>query len=143
MKSQEQRFTMNIELLEIDHIHVNVKNRTEAEKWYESILGLKRKKSTEFWASDGGPLTLQNESDSVHLALFERESVQNTVVAFKVSAEALLLWIGHLTENKIDVSPVDHEISWSIYFRDPDGNPYEITTYAYSEFIELQGNNAQ
>ncbi|MBY4893897.1 hypothetical protein KUL25_14150 [Rhodobacteraceae bacterium N5(2021)] len=28
---------------------------------------------------------------------------------------------------------VDHDPSWSIYFRDPDGNRFEVTTYDYAE----------
>lgn len=31
-----------------------------------------------------------------------------------------------LTEAGIDVAPVDHLISWAIYFNDPDGNGLEI-----------------
>jgi sugar lactone lactonase YvrE len=27
----------------------------------------------------------------------------------------------------------DHQVSWSLYFSDPDGNPYEITSYEYGE----------
>ena len=25
----------------------------------------------------------------------------------------------------------DHAVSWSLYFTDPDGNPFEITSYDY------------
>lgn len=32
------------------------------------------------------------------------------------------------------MKPVDHEVSWSIYFKDPDGNPFEDTTYDYEAF---------
>jgi catechol-2,3-dioxygenase len=28
----------------------------------------------------------------------------------------------------------DHHVSFSIYFSDLDGNPYEITTYEYTAF---------
>jgi catechol-2,3-dioxygenase len=27
----------------------------------------------------------------------------------------------------------DHQVSWSLYFSDPDGNPYEITSYTYDQ----------
>jgi catechol-2,3-dioxygenase len=39
-------------------------------------------------------------------------------------------WRKHLTK-QLGTAPafVDHELSLSLYFRDPDGNPYEITTY--------------
>jgi len=118
----------------IDHIHINVRNRNKSELWYRDILGLVRVPSLEFWAADGGPLTLANSNESVHLALFENSEIQSTTVAFKVSASGLQNSISHLRNNGIEVRPVNHDISWSIYFKDPDGNPYEITTYDYDEF---------
>ena len=33
----------------------------------------------------------------------------------------------------------DHEVSWSLYFSDPDGNPYEITCYEYAELASALG----
>ena len=33
-----------------------------------------------------------------------------------------------------DREAADHEVSWSVYFKDPDGNPYEVTTYDYEDF---------
>lgn len=104
-------------------------------------MGLSRSKELEFWAKDGGPLTLQNLSGSIHLALFENDSIQNTVVAFKVGATELFKCIKHLSINGIRVEPIDHEVSWSVYFKDPDGNPYEITTYEYDIFSELIRGN--
>jgi catechol-2,3-dioxygenase len=35
------------------------------------------------------------------------------------------------------VKPVDHGLAWSLYFADPDGNPYEITTYDHAAVAEL------
>jgi catechol-2,3-dioxygenase len=118
----------------IDHIHINVTDRERAERWYKKILGLSRIQELEFWAGGGGPLTLADASGRVHLALFESNNVQNTTIALKVSSQGLAEWIDHLSRNGIDVEPVDHEVSWSIYFNDVDGNPFEITTYEYSGF---------
>jgi catechol-2,3-dioxygenase len=36
---------------------------------------------------------------------------------------------------------VDHDKSWSIYFNDPYGNPFEITTYDY-ETVRQQLSSA-
>lgn len=118
----------------IDHIHINVKDRAKSEIWYRDILGFERVKSLEFWAVNGGPLTLANSSGSVHLALFESNEIQDTTVAFKTSSAGLDELIAHLSSRGIDVVPVNHEISWSIYFKDPDGNPYEVTTYDFDDF---------
>ena len=121
-------------LQSIDHIHINVSDRTASEVWYREYLGFVRDPVFEPWVTEKGPLTLANSEGNIHLALFERTEIQNTVIAFKVSAQGLTEWILHLTVVGIDVEPIDHDLSWSIYFRDLDGNPFEITTYEYNEF---------
>lgn len=118
----------------IDHIHINVSDRSKSERWYKDVLGFTRVPELEFWAVDGGPLTLTDERGRVHLALFESDKVQNTTIALNVSSTDLAAWIGHLLAHGIEVKPVDHEVSWSLYFRDINGNPFEITTYEYNEF---------
>jgi catechol-2,3-dioxygenase len=121
-------------LIAIDHIHVSVKDRKSAEQWYRDILGLERLVEFEQWVTDKGPLTIGK--GNIHLALFESESVQNTVVAFSVTAENFFAWIDHLKDKDIPVNIFDHDLSWSIYFRDPDGNPFEITTYEYDAIMK-------
>ena len=119
----------------IDHIHVYVADRSASEAWYASVLGFARVPELELWAPDGGPLTLVDESGSVHLALFERAAEKcRSVIAFGVSAREFLAWQSHLTGalgHPIELE--DHQVSWSLYFADPDGNPYEITSYEYAE----------
>jgi len=66
--------------------------------------------------------------------LFERPAgaKSRSTIALGTSAEGLLGWQRHLAaELGKEPARVDHEVSWSIYFEDPDGNPYEITTYEY------------
>jgi catechol 2,3-dioxygenase-like lactoylglutathione lyase family enzyme len=71
----------------VDHVHVFVTDRAAAEAWYERVLGLKRMKEYEFWAANGGPLTIQNEQGTVHIALFERPAQPcRSTVAFGVNA---------------------------------------------------------
>jgi hypothetical protein len=60
------------ELQAFDQIHVDVADREQAEAGYAGMPGLSRTPELEFWATDGAPLTLQNESGSIHIALFER-----------------------------------------------------------------------
>lgn len=119
------------ELQVFDHVHVYVNNRAKAEQWYSEVLGLYRSKELEFWAADGGPLTIQNKSGSIHLALFERPLQPcRSVVAIRVSAADYNAWKKHLEELLPGyVDEQDHDVSMSLYFRDPDGNPYELTTY--------------
>jgi catechol-2,3-dioxygenase len=128
-------------LEKIDHIHIHVADRTAAEAWYREVLGLHRLPELVFWASDGGPLTVANAAGSVHLALFERARESNrSVIAFSVGADEFIAWQLHL-QRALGAAPTleDHTLSWSMYFSDPDGNPYEITSYEYEPLARRLG----
>ena len=130
------------ELERIDHIHVFVADRAAAEQWYGRVLGFARLPSLAFWATDGGPLTVGNASGSIHIALFERPPAaakNRATIALAASADGLLAWQRHLA-SALGKEPalVDHEVSWSIYFEDPDGNPFEITTYEHAAIAGMQ-----
>lgn len=55
----------------IDHIHVYVTDRVAAEAWYRDVLGFTVLEKFRFWATDTGPLTLENEHGRV-LAVLQR-----------------------------------------------------------------------
>ncbi len=118
----------------VDHIHVFVSDRTASEQWYASVMGFTRVNSLEFWAPDGGPLTIGNRSGTIHLALFERPAEKcRSTIALGADAAQFLAWRAHLTKVLArSIEPVDHQVSWSLYFTDPDGNPFEITTYEHA-----------
>ena len=64
-----------------------------------------------------------------------QESVP-TSIAFNTDGEEFINWhkkINDLVEGNIELE--DHSVSFSIYFQNPYGNPYEITSYDY-EIIE-------
>jgi len=115
----------------VDHVHVFVQERSAAERWYAAVLGLTRTKEREFWAADGGPLTLQDATGTVHIALFERPHQDTrSTIALRVSGREFQSWRAHLQSIPgLQVAQQDHEVSVSLYFADPDGNPYEITSY--------------
>ena len=127
---------MKPKLKNIDHIHIFVTDRQEALKWYRSVLGLKPVKNLLFWVKTG-PLTIGNEEGSVHIALFKGEPNENrSVVAFNTSGKEFINW--HKKINDVidgNIEAVNHSISFSIYFHDPYGNPFEITSYDY-EILE-------
>ena len=131
---------MALTLDRVDHVHVFVSDRAAAEKWYARVLFLGRLPELAFWASDGGPLTLGNSAGSVHLALFERPSMPcRSTIALAVGAAEFLEWREHLTQvlgGPVEVQ--DHTVSWSLYFADPDGNPFEITSSEYAELASHQ-----
>lgn len=117
-----------------DHVHVFVRDRAAAEHWYADVMHLTRVVRLAFWARDGGPLTISNDSGTVRLALFEAPPRPcRSTIAFAVDAGNFLAWRRHL-ESALDQPPrlEDHEVTWSLYFSDPDGNPFEITSDQYS-----------
>lgn len=130
----------------IDHVHVEVTDRDQAADWYARVLGLRRDPNLASWADDPmGPLILSTSDGTPTLSLFARACLtpsRDTTVAFRVSGAAFLEFLqdierlgltdmqGHtLTRNAV----VDHALSWSIYFVDPDRNRLEITTYDYEQ----------
>jgi len=118
----------------VDHVHVFVSDRAASEQWYAKVMGLRRVKELEFWAADGGPLTIANPSGTIHLALFERPADRcRSTIALAADAAQFAEWHAHLSESLArPIDPVDHQLSWSLYFSDPDGNPFEITSYDYA-----------
>ena len=125
-------FKMNPKLQNIDHIHVFVPDRQEALDWYSTILGLKPIERLLFWAKTG-PLTIGNDEGSIHIALFKGEPKNNrSVIAFNATGEEFINWHKRINNALSEVIEVDdHSVSFSIYFADPYGNPYEITSYDY------------
>lgn len=81
----------------IDHVHIYVTDRVAAQKWYAEVLGFTSVQAYLFWVENNGPLTLENSESSIHLALFERETVQTaSAVAFGTNAEEFMKWRTHL-----------------------------------------------
>ncbi len=114
----------------IDHIHVYVSDRDAAAAWFDDVLGLKVEEAFKVWAVEGGPLTIGDESGAIHIALFEREKfTPSSAIAFRADASNFLRWKEHLEGKGILERCVDHDLAWSLYFSDPYGNSYEITSY--------------
>jgi catechol-2,3-dioxygenase len=126
----------------IDHVHIEVRDRAQAAIWYARVLGLSPHPDLIEWSNHPkGPLILAGADGRPALALFERQAREisrDTTTAFRVSGANFRILL-----EKLDVlmlrdkfgqiisreHVVDHDLSWSIYFTDPDLNPIEITTY--------------
>ena len=129
----------------IDHVEVFVPDQYEAAAWYEQILGLRIVPEYERWA-ESGPLMISSDGGNTMLALFEGESqgsrdlVGHRLVAFRAPGERFMDFLDRLQEHPVydhrgmavsrgDV--VDHDGAFSIYFCDPWGNRYEVTSYDF------------
>ncbi|ABF40327.1 Glyoxalase/bleomycin resistance protein/dioxygenase [Candidatus Koribacter versatilis Ellin345] len=115
----------------IDHVEVLVSDLPRSAKWYEEVLGLKPmgKWDPEPWMIGAG---------TSKLALFKAELPRTDAgseahwhrVAWHTDAAGFQGAQQHLKALGIAFrGPVDHGVSDSIYFNDPDGNPLEITFY--------------
>jgi catechol-2,3-dioxygenase len=116
----------------VDHVHIHVTDRPAALAWYQRVLGFDVVPELAAWQAGGGPLTVADAAGTVHLALFESPAItkNRAVVALRTDAEGFAAWRRRLA-GQLPQPPSfeDHDMSLSIYFRDPDGNPFEITTY--------------
>jgi catechol 2,3-dioxygenase-like lactoylglutathione lyase family enzyme len=130
----------------IDHVELFVPDLYEAAAWYRSTLGLEIVQEFEFWAEDSdGPLMISPAGDpqGTKLALF-RGKPQGTGapigfrrVAFSVDGPGFVRLVDRL--GVAHSGPIDHGLSFSIYFADPWGNRFEVTTYEH-EFVRAKLN---
>ncbi len=127
----------------LDHIHVRVRDREAAAGWFARVLGLRPAAGFADWAREaGGPLFLETAGGRPCLALFAGAPVTegDHTIAFRTDAEGFLGFLRGLPSDdfldreggRVTAGDVlDHDRAWSVYFCDPDGNRFELTTYDY------------
>jgi catechol 2,3-dioxygenase-like lactoylglutathione lyase family enzyme len=117
----------------IDHIAMGVRDIERSAKWYIDVLGFERLHEG-MW--NGVPTFIGKGNTGI--ALFPANQEQKTSahreirmlhLAFRTNRENFLAAQRELDKLGIEFEFQDHEISHSIYFRDPDGHQLEITTY--------------
>lgn len=138
----------------IDHVHVFVADRYEAAAWYWRTLGLETMKQYEHWAQSGrGPLMISPDDGNTKLALFESKRKEEptlegaNTIAFRTNGQGFCQFLDRLYDYPVfdrkgksasSLEIVDHDMAFSVYFNDPDGNSLELTTYDY-EYVSKQG----
>ena len=123
----------------IDHVALSVGDVERSVRWYIDVLGFE-KRYQGMW--DGVPVFVGKGKTA--LAIFparENEpeaatrpaSIRILHLALRTDHANFLKAQDELKERGIKFTFQDHEISHSIYFRDPDGHELEITTYELRE----------
>jgi catechol 2,3-dioxygenase-like lactoylglutathione lyase family enzyme len=136
-----------IKVQQIDHVELFVPDRYEAAGWYKDVLGLEIVPQFEFWAEDeDGPLMISSDGGSTKLALFHgepqgsRDAYGHKRVAFKTDGQGFMQFLSEIKSKEIydkvgrrltNNDIVDHDQAYSVYFSDPYGHAYEVTTYDY------------
>jgi catechol 2,3-dioxygenase-like lactoylglutathione lyase family enzyme len=119
----------------IDHVAIGVRDVEQSAKWYIDVLGFERLHEG-MW--DGVPTFIGKGNTGIALfpARPEAESTPSghrglriLHLAFRADRQNFLAAQRELQKRGIKFEFEDHEISHSIYFRDPDGHQLEITTY--------------
>jgi catechol 2,3-dioxygenase-like lactoylglutathione lyase family enzyme len=122
------------ELEGLDHVALAVRDVERSADWYVEVLGFERRFQG-MW--EGVPVFVAR--DKTALALFPagsaranpppRKSPGMLHLAMRADRRNFIAAQRELTRRGIAFHFRDHEISHSIYFRDPDGIELEITTY--------------
>ncbi|MDQ3102776.1 MAG: VOC family protein [Actinomycetota bacterium] len=119
----------------LDHVAVAVSDIQRSRSFYEGVLGLERVYPA--WempvvlAAAGTGVALFPES--VHPSPtpndVEPPAVRILHIAFRVDRAGFEAARGELAAAGVEARFSDHEISHSLYLRDPDGHQIELTTY--------------
>ena len=123
------------ELEGLDHVALGVRDVERSADWYVEVLGFERRYQG-MW--NGVPVFVVR--DKTAIALFPAKTDEANAsqsrprngmlhLALRADRKNFVAAQSDLTRRGIAFHFTDHEISHSIYFRDPDGIELEITTY--------------
>jgi len=122
-----------VELRRLDHVSLNVRDRSRSIAWYSGVLGLEQRGRPR---RDDWPVFMGDLGACV--ALFQArvespdrapESTGLRHVAFMVGRDDLPVAQERLRDHGVDFRFEDHGNAQSLYFPDPDGNVIELTSY--------------
>lgn len=117
--------------MKIGHVHLKIRNLDKSVAFYRKYLGMEvtEKIAETFVFMSAGEMhhELALQEVGSHAATPKRQDVGLYHVAFEVpDRESLATVYKKLRNDGVAVHPVDHRISWAVYFNDPDGNGVEV-----------------
>jgi catechol 2,3-dioxygenase-like lactoylglutathione lyase family enzyme len=119
----------------LDHVALSVSDVEASARWYADVLAFQRLHE-DMWngipvfvGNDAAAIALFPASEEIGSPSVDRAAVRTLHFAFRTDRENFLRAQDELKKRAIPFDFQDHEISHSIYFRDPDGHKIEITTY--------------
>jgi catechol 2,3-dioxygenase-like lactoylglutathione lyase family enzyme len=122
-----------MQLQGIDHIAMGVRDIQRSANWYVDVLGFERLYEG---AWNGVPTFIGKGNTGIALFPASHDAkpsghreIRMLHLAFRANRENFFAAQQELKTRGIKFEFQDHEISHSIYFRDPDGHQLEITTY--------------
>ena len=117
--------------MKIGHVHLKIRNLKRSIDFYHNYLSMAvtEKFADTFVFMSAGQmhheLALQEVGEKAPLP--KRDDVGLYHVAFEVpNKQTLADTFQKLKKDGVAVYPVDHRISWALYFSDPDGNGIEV-----------------
>jgi catechol 2,3-dioxygenase-like lactoylglutathione lyase family enzyme len=120
----------------IDHVALSVRDVERSAQWYMDVLGFEPRYEG-LW--NGIPTFIAKGTTAIALFPARNHDSKKTPgraagidmlhLAFRANRKNFLAAQDELKRRGIAFEFQDHEISHSLYFRDPDGHALEITTY--------------
>jgi catechol 2,3-dioxygenase len=117
--------------MKIGHVHLKIRSMEQSVTFYQKYLGMKLTENLEdalvFMSAGDMHHELALQAVGKNATLPNRRDVGLYHVAFEVpDRSALKTTYQRLKADGVAVYPVDHRISWALYFSDPDGNGIEV-----------------
>jgi len=118
-------------MMKIGHVHLKVRNLPRSIEFYQRYLDMtvteKLADSFVFLSGDDMHHQLALQEVGMQAVTPARHDVGLYHVAFEVpDRQSLAATYRKLREGGVTAYPIDHRISWAIYFSDPDGNGVEV-----------------
>ena len=135
MRDSNVSVTSMFEIDALDHVALSVRDIERSAQWYIDVLGFRRRYEDKwngipvFVGNGVAAIALFPAAEEIGSASVDRAAVRTLHFAFRTDRENFLRAQEQLKKRAIAFEFEDHEISHSIYFRDPDGHKIEITTY--------------